>query len=65
MCTVFPIISLIGLKMTKTVSSVHLENRSERGLPYALTLIYYGMAYYILSSKINWGLPRQRLKNHR
>lgn len=52
MCTVFPIISLIGLKMTKTVSSVHLEERSERGLPYALTLIYYGMAYYILSTKI-------------
>lgn len=57
MCTVFPIISIIGLKFTKAISSIHLENRKERSIPFALTLIYYGMAYYILRFKLGLVLP--------
>lgn len=57
MCTVFPIISIVGLKMTKAISSIHLENKNERSVPFALTLIYYGMAYYILRYKLGLVLP--------
>ncbi len=57
MCTVFPIISIVGLKATKAISSIHLEKRSERSIPFALTLIYYGMAYYIMRFKLGLILP--------
>lgn len=57
MCTVFPIISIVGLKMTNAISSIHLENKNERSIPFALTLIYYGMAYYILRYKLGLVLP--------
>ena len=57
MCIVFPVVSIVGLKMTKAISSIHLEDKNERTIPFVLTLVYYGMAYYILRYKLGLVLP--------
>lgn len=58
-CTLFPIISIAGLKFTKAISSVHLDKREERIAPYILTILYFCLAYYMLRFKFseNFILP--------
>ena len=39
------------------ISSLSLDNASERTLPYVITVVYYAMAYYLLITKVS--LPHQ------
>lgn len=48
MTAVFPVSSILMLWHSGLVGSLSLPRRKERLLPVALTLIYFGMAYYLL-----------------
>lgn len=43
-----PAVSILILYLSKIISSIHLESREERKLPYALTIFYTVLAYFIL-----------------
>lgn len=43
-----PAIMIYILYIRKTISSIHLEKREERPLPYLLTVIFYYLAFYLL-----------------
>jgi len=47
---VFPLVSMMILKWQKLISNFSLDNRKERLLPILTTLIYYYLAYYIITS---------------
>ncbi len=48
MTALFPIASLLMLWRSGLVSELAMPVRSERIMPYLLTLVYFGMAYYLL-----------------
>lgn len=48
MTALFPIASMIMLWRSGLVSELAMPRRSERIMPYLLTLVYFGMAYYLL-----------------
>ncbi len=50
-----PSIFVLLLKRKQIISSVHLENRAERYLPYGMTMILYAIGFYHL---YNSGLPQ-------
>lgn len=49
---IFPIITVVVLKITKQISSLELENKSERRLPMLMSTIYFYFATYLLM-KVN------------
>jgi len=49
---IIPVFSILGLRTTKTISSMRLENRAERILPFTFITIFYGMTTYLFHSKI-------------
>ncbi|MCC6840151.1 MAG: hypothetical protein IT230_08335 [Flavobacteriales bacterium] len=48
MTALFPIASMVMLWRSGMVSELAMPVRSERIMPYLLTLVYFGMAYYLL-----------------
>ncbi len=48
MTIAFPITSALLLQRSGAISSMEMPYRHERIAPYFMTLIYYGMAYYLL-----------------
>ncbi len=50
-----PLLNVLYLKRSGMVSSIRLENRKERRLPFLLTAVYYILGYYLLS---NAAIPR-------
>lgn len=48
----FPVITVIVLKLTKQISSLELENKNERRLPMLMSTIYFYFATYLLM-KVN------------
>lgn len=51
---VFPSVLTFILYKRKLISSMHLENREERNIPFIFTIIFYYGAYYMLK---NNGIP--------
>ena len=49
---IIPIFSILGLRTTMTISSVRLEKRSERILPFTFITVFYGLTTYLFHSKI-------------
>lgn len=49
---IIPVLSMIGLRSTMTISSFRLQKRSERVLPFAFITIFYGLTTYLFHSKI-------------
>ncbi len=47
-----PIISLLTLRFTSSISSFWLEDRKERVLPFFIMAVYYGATAYLLISRI-------------
>ena len=43
-----PAVSVLILYLSKIITSIHLERREERKMPYALTIFYTILAYFIL-----------------
>lgn len=48
MTIAFPITSALMLKRAGLIGSLQMPDRLERIAPYAITLVYYGMAFYLL-----------------
>lgn len=48
MTIAFPITSALMLERAGLISSLQMPDRLERTAPFAITLVYYGMAYYLL-----------------
>ena len=48
MTALFPIASMLMLWRSGLISELAMPRRSERIMPYLLTLVYFGMAYYLL-----------------
>ena len=48
MTIAFPITSALMLKRAQLISSLEMPDRLERTAPFTITLVYYGMAYYLL-----------------
>lgn len=48
MTIAFPITSALLLQRTGLISSLEMPTRQERIAPFIMTLLYYGMAYYLL-----------------
>ena len=40
---IIPALSILGLRTTMTISSVKLQNRTERVLPFSFITIFYGL----------------------
>ncbi|MEQ9424479.1 MAG: hypothetical protein RJQ09_08690 [Cyclobacteriaceae bacterium] len=47
-----PLMSLSMLKVTSTISSIWLENRKERILPFSFMVAFYGITTYMFVSRI-------------
>ncbi|MTI19943.1 hypothetical protein E1176_02815 [Fulvivirga sp. RKSG066] len=47
-----PIISVMMLKLTKSISSMKLEVREERVMPFFFIAVYYGLTTYMFAYKI-------------
>lgn len=47
-----PLFSILGLKTTASISSLQLDNRKERILPFAFVTIFYGLTTYLFHIKI-------------
>lgn len=43
-----PVVSILILYYSKIISSIHLDNKEERRLPYGLTVFYLLLTYFIL-----------------
>ena len=55
MTIAFPLTSTVLLLRTGIISSLEMPERSERVAPYILTLIYYGMMWYLLQrTPLHW-----------
>lgn len=52
-----PAISIFVMKMSSMISSFELVKRSERLYPFAIISIYYGVAAYLFTVKIQIGSP--------
>jgi len=48
MTAAFPITSMLMLLRARVIGSLEMERREERIAPFGLTLIYFGMAWYLL-----------------
>lgn len=48
MSVLFPLISMLLLRRAGLISSLEMPHREERIAPFMMTLIYYGMTYYLL-----------------
>lgn len=48
MSVLFPLISMLLLRRAGLISSLEMPLRQERIAPFVMTLIYYGMTYYLL-----------------
>lgn len=44
----FPVFSILGLRITKVVSSIHLPTREERRIPLLLGTAFFMMAYWLV-----------------
>jgi membrane-associated phospholipid phosphatase len=51
---VIPAISISFLRVTKSISSLKLENRKERLIPFFFITIFYGVASWMFLSKLNF-----------
>jgi hypothetical protein len=49
---VIPLLSMLGLKSTATISSLQLTNRKERILPFFFITVFYGLTTYLFYIKI-------------
>lgn len=49
---VIPLISLLLMRLTKSISSFHLEKREERILPFTVISLYYVMTSYLFYLKV-------------
>lgn len=49
MTIAFPITSALMLKRAQLISSLQMPDHRERTAPFTITLVYYGMAYYLLT----------------
>lgn len=47
-----PVLSIAMLKITKSISSMKLENRRERVMPFFFIAIYYGLTTYLFTYKL-------------
>ncbi len=47
-----PLFSMLGLRTAMTISSLHLEKRKERILPFAFITLFYGLTTYLFHTKI-------------
>ena len=54
---VLPMLSMVVLRVFGNISSIQLEDRSERLLPMAFTTVYYVLAAYVLVWKTQVPLP--------
>ncbi len=50
---VIPALSMLTLKLTGTIKSLHLEGRSDRIIPFVFISVFYGVSTYMFYSKIN------------
>lgn len=48
MSVLFPLFSMLLLRRAGLISSLEMPHREERIAPFVMTLIYYGMTYYLL-----------------
>jgi len=46
----FPVFTILGLRVTKVVSSIHLPTREERRIPLLLGTLFFMMAYWLVRS---------------
>ena len=53
-----PILSLFLMRFSRMISSLELKEREERTFPFVMTLVYYGLTYYLLRDT---GLPAPML----
>ncbi|MBL3658899.1 phosphatase PAP2 family protein [Fulvivirga sediminis] len=51
-----PIVSVLMLKVTNSISSIRLEDRKERLLPFSFITMWYGLASYFFISKPVFGV---------
>ena len=49
---VIPLISLLLMRLTKSISSFHMEKREERILPFTVISLYYVMTSYLFYLKV-------------
>jgi membrane-associated phospholipid phosphatase len=54
---ILPAISIFVMKMSSIISSFELIKRTERFYPFAIIAIYYGVAAYLFTVKIQIGSP--------
>ena len=47
-----PLFSLLGLRSALNISSLHLERRRERILPFSFITLFYGLTTYLFHTKI-------------
>jgi hypothetical protein len=47
-----PLFSLLGLRTAMTISSLYLEKRRERIIPFAFITLFYGLTTYLFHTKI-------------
>ncbi len=50
---VLPVISIYVMKLTSTISSIHLSDKDERIFPIFLIAIFYGMSAWLMVTKFN------------
>ncbi len=48
MTVAFPLVSTLLLLRAKCISSLEMHDREERIAPFTMTMLYFGMAYYLL-----------------
>jgi hypothetical protein len=48
MTGLFPLTSALMMRRTGVISGLAMPERNERLMPYAITLMYYGLCYYLL-----------------
>jgi len=48
-----PLFSMLGLRTALAISSLHLEKRKERILPFAFITLFYGLTTYLFHTKID------------
>ncbi len=49
---IIPLFSMLGLRTTSTISSLNLENRKERILPFVFITLFYMLTTYLFNIKI-------------
>ncbi len=49
MTVAFPLTSTLLLMRAEMITSLEMPSRQERMVPFSMTVLYYGMTYYLLS----------------